>query len=37
MSKVVVLLSGGIDSTVLAADLKYLGDEVHALTVVYGQ
>ena len=33
----VILLSGGLDSTVLAAYAKRLGYDVHALTVRYGQ
>lgn len=35
--KVVVLLSGGLDSTVLTADLLSRGHEVQALGVHYGQ
>lgn len=33
----VVLLSGGLDSTTVAAYAKSLGHEVHAITVHYGQ
>ena len=33
----VVLLSGGIDSTVLAYKLKSEGWKLHLLTILYGQ
>jgi len=36
-SKAVVLLSGGMDSTTLAAMVRTKFDEVHALNVYYGQ
>ncbi|WNM57123.1 7-cyano-7-deazaguanine synthase QueC [Candidatus Nitrospira allomarina] len=37
MSKIVVLASGGLDSTVTAAIAKSEGDELYFLTVDYGQ
>jgi len=37
MSKVVIILSGGMDSTTLAYDLASQGHELHALSFVYGQ
>ena len=37
MSKVVVLLSGGMDSTTLAAMTQAMGHEVHAINFYYGQ
>jgi 7-cyano-7-deazaguanine synthase len=37
MSKVVVLMSGGMDSSVLAAALRDDGETVHGLAVHYGQ
>lgn len=37
MSRAVVLLSGGLDSTTVLAEAVAAGHEVHALTVLYGQ
>jgi 7-cyano-7-deazaguanine synthase len=37
MSSAVVLLSGGLDSTVTAAQALDDGFDVHALTIQYGQ
>lgn len=37
MSKVVLILSGGMDSTTLAYDLISKGHELYALSFVYGQ
>ena len=37
MARAVVLLSGGLDSATTLAWARRRGDEVHALTVRYGQ
>jgi 7-cyano-7-deazaguanine synthase len=37
MNRVIVVLSGGLDSTVLMHHLRDRGDEVHALSIHYGQ
>lgn len=37
MSKAVVLLSGGMDSTTLAYQMSREGDDLHALSIHYGQ
>jgi 7-cyano-7-deazaguanine synthase len=37
MSKIVIILSGGMDSTTLAYDLHHQGHELHALSFNYGQ